>query len=526
MGLRESVFLRMMRERARLARAAAAERKPQLLLESLFPEQQGVILDPCRYKVILCPRRAGKSYCLAAYILYVCLTVPNANVMFIAQTRDRAKDILWEIIKKLNKRFGLGLRYSEVYLSGRLPNGSKFRLSGCETKADVEKYRGEAYHLVLLDECASHSAELIDTLLQRAIEPTLADHKGTLVLAGTPGHVLAGTFYKVSGDPAFEADEENKVTSRPYAEREMGRWVGVKFHWSFHAWSKKENRALEGLWEEAEARRLRNGWSEQHPIFVREDLGRWIADDSVLCYRFLVERNTWTPKAKGYLAVRSLPTRHQWQIVIGCDFGSGVTDKFACQAVAFSDTHPNIYHVYEYVADRKMSITEMAKTVVAAASGLEEMGFEVVDFIADLDHLADAIQKQFLEEFNIFLEKAEKKNKRDFIELVNSDLVEQRCFVMAESNLSRQMQILAWDETQIKEKSGQRNDAADAFLYTWRKCRHRFFEDPKDAPKPGTLEFETAREDEEVRHLVEYEERQKFPQAFDDNPGDQSEWRW
>lgn len=524
MTIRHDVFLDIMRERVAKTRTGVAMTKAEMLRGRLFKQQDWFIHDPHRFKVLLCPRRSGKSYALAAYILLVCLRVPRANCMFIAQTRDRAKDILWEIIKRQNAELELGIKFSEVYLSGRFPNGSRFRLSGCETKADVEKYRGEAYHVVLLDECGSHSPELLDLLLSAAIEPTLADHKGTLVLAGTPGHILAGPFYRISGDPAFEV-EKGKSMSRPFVDREDPRWKSTKWHWSFHGWGKKENVTLPHLWDEAQQRRERNNWTEQHPTYIREDIGRWIADDSTLCYRFLAERNTWKAQP-GFMAVKGLPPRHTWKCVLGCDLGSGRFDKFALEVVAYSDTHPNIYHVYEFVATDLMSPNDMAREILKAQVGLEEMGLEIEYMVGDLDQLGESIQKQWRDEFGIVVQKAVKKDKRDHIELLNGDLVEGRSFILDGSTLSKQMTSLAWDDTGIKEKSGQRNDAADAFVYTWRRCRHRFFETPAAALIPGTTEYNIARENAEVAKLSEFEERQRHPERFTDNPGDEAEWRW
>lgn len=521
MSLSRDLFLTVMREKLASERSVAGVVKAQMLLERLIPEQRDLVADPARFKVVLCPRRAGKSWALAAYLLITCLTVPRANCLFIAQTRERAKDILWEIIKLINKELGLGIRFSEVYLSGRLPGGAKFRLSGCETRADIEKYRGEAYHLVLLDECASHSPELLEALISRALEPALADHKGTLLLAGTPGHVLSGPFYKWTGDPAFEV-RQGACTSRPYAEREHQRWRGIKWSYSFHGWSKQANTTLPHLWQEALDRKERNGWTDQHPVFVREDLGRWMADDSVLCYRFLTERNTWKPSWPGLDgALRSLPKGHQWKLVMGVDFGGGRTDKTAIEVAAYADSHSDVFHVYEFVATGVMSPTEIAEEVKRVSTV-----YELDYLVADFDSLGEAIAKQFRLEHGLFPEASKKKDKRDFIELMNGDLVEKRAWVIEGSVLARQMATLAWDETGIKEKSGQRNDAADAFVYTWRKCRHRFFEAKKHEPPKGSPEHFKKVEDEEIARLEDWENRKRFPSLYNDNPGDDVEWRW
>ncbi len=485
----------------------------QRLRQRLFHQQISVVDDPERHKALLCPRRAGKSYALAVYMLIVGLEKPHANIVFIARTRDKAKDILWDTaqtsLKKLNKDFEIGADFSEVHTALRLPNGSRIRLRGCETMADVEQFRGEPFHLVVIDESASFTPGVLDHLLKRAIEPTLGDFLGTVVLAGTPGPFLAGPFYRATGDKAFEV-KNGRCISRPHALRDQQPWDHVEFSWSFHHWSRSANVAIKHL--DAEAVRIRelNGWTEQNPIFLREYIGRWIPDDANLVYRFHPERNIWVPGEKTKNNPFGLPPGN-WRHGMGMDFGT--KDPFALTVMSWSDNKPDLYQSYEFTATGFLP-GDFAREI-QRVRGLAEIEWMVGDF----GPFGDLLQQQMQAEYGLNIEKALKRDKRDNIELLNGDFADGRCFLLADSQAARQMLHLSWDHTGLKEHLSReiRNDAADAVVYTRRRALHHFFEAEEPKPIEGTPAYDLA---------VERAEAEAYIASFTKQTSDEGDGQW
>lgn len=451
----------------------------------LHPKQFAFCLDRERHKSLLCPRRSGKTYCLAIYMYMVALATGNANIVFIARTRDKAKEILWEMLKVINKDFEAGSQFSEVHTGLRLPNGSRIRLRGCETLIDVEQYRGEPFHLVVIDEAASFSPGVLRHLIDRGIEPTLGDYLGTLVLSGTPGAVLTGPFYDSTSDAAFEIDSDNVATSRPYDQRDDEKWAGVEFGWSFHTWTRKDNLALPHLWSEAERIRKLNRWSEQNPVWLREYIGRWVADDSNLVYKLDPEKNVWKPGKITESNPFGLPGDHQWIYVLGMDFGT--KEPFALQLMAYSNTCPDLYHCWEYVK------TGLLPPGFAAAIERISTIVPIERMVGDFGPFGDMLQLTMQMEYGYFIEKAIKKDKRDHIELLNGDFHAGRCFILDGSEALKQMLSLSWDDTGLKERLSReiRNDAADGVAYAWRLVYHHYSEAKTGKSKPdrGTPEY-------------------------------------
>ncbi len=495
----------------------------QRLRQRLFSQQINVVDDPERHKALLCPRRAGKSYALAVYMLIIGLEKPHANIVFIARTRDKAKDILWDTaqtsLKKLNKDFEIGAEFSEVHTSLRLPNGSRIRLRGCETLADVEQFRGEPFHLVVIDESASFTPGVLDHLLKRAIEPTLGDFLGSVVLAGTPGPFLAGPFYRATGDKAFEI-KDGRCISRPYSLRDQAPWDQVDFSWSFHHWSRAANITIKHL--DAESVRIRelNGWTEQNPIFLREYIGRWVPDDANLVYRFHPERNIWIPGEKTKENPFGMPIGIQWRYGMGMDFGT--KDPFALTVMAWSDHRPELYQAYEFT-QTGMLPGDFAREI----KRVREYAY-VEWMVGDFGPFGDLLQIQMQAEFGLNIEKAAKRDKRDNIELLNGDFVDGRCFLLADGQAARQMLHLSWDHTGLKEHLSReiRNDAADSVVYTRRRALHHFFEPEPEKLVVGTPEFEIANEKAEAEAYLQSIAKQNSSEGDDQwpvNDGDQDE---
>jgi hypothetical protein len=100
------------------------------------------------------------------------------NVLYMAPTRQQAKDILWTELKRISKGY-LSDTPLETELKLTYVTGSTIRLMGAEA---YDRARGIGYDLVCLDEFADIAPEAWVEVLR----PALADRQGRAVFAGTP----------------------------------------------------------------------------------------------------------------------------------------------------------------------------------------------------------------------------------------------------------------------------------------------------------------------------------------------------
>lgn len=481
-------------DRARLAASSTDDwiEKERLLLESLHPHQRSFVIDPGRRIAALVARRAGKTTGGRARFVRRMLRQKKAQCVYIALTRPHAEELMWAPLKDLAEQLGLEATFNETKMKMTLRrNGAELQLVGADDKREIEKLRGRKFHEAGIDEGASHPRSLLESLILRILGPALADFRGPLWIVGTPGHVLSGTFY--------DATRPGSDISRLYADRDLPEFRDWQ-RWSKHAWSLEDNTAQPQLWEEALREKEANNWSDENPIWRREYIGLWAADDTEYVYRFRSHTddgkpwNIWTPEAKTKENPFGLPGKHRWSYVYGIDFGSGGTkrepgeaikkgDPFALQILAFSETTPELYQAYEYVSPTRLHVTAVAKLV----ERLIEITGHPDGIVGDIAGSGGMILDELRDVHGIPIEAAEKKSKNDAIELLNSDLVDGLFKALPGSAFVEQAQHLQWDETGLKENKGQRNDALDATIYARRKARHQFARDPDpEPPIPGT----------------------------------------
>lgn len=459
------------------------QRQRQRLRADLFPQQLALMDDPWRFKAVLCSRRAGKSFTAQAMLLDRALAKPGAACVFITMTRGKAKRLLWSILHKQNNKLDLGIQFNHAELTATFPNGSIITLAGAETAADIEKFRGEAFDLVVVDECKSFPTSLLDEMLADVLSPALADHLGTLVMMGTPGAILTGTFFQATGPEACQVstvDGVRKALSRRYDDRNDPRLAGVEFGWSLHSWSTKDNVKKPHIWQEALNNKLRAGWSDEDPTWLREWMGQWVADNSAFVLRYTSERNAWTPNPE-WADTHGLDPQHEWHFVLGMDLG--YDDDFDIEVFAWAPTVEAMYHVAGFNAPR-LEVKDIALKVVELQ---EQFGtFDVM--VGDRGGLGKMILATLDSQYGLFIEAADKQEKRDYIELLNSDLVNRKLFFLSGSNLETQALTAQWDETGKKVDDSTPDHAIDASLYVWRYCYHHFAKQRMRMPEQGTPE--------------------------------------
>lgn len=423
----------------------------------------------------------------------------RAQCLFIATTRQQAEELMWTPLKDLVERLGIDAKFNETKLRMTFRrNGSTLRLVGADDKREIEKLRGIPHHEVGIDESASHPAQLLEHLLFRILGPRMGDFNGVIWTIGTPGHIMAGPFY--------DATRPGTELGRLYSERDLPEYADWK-KWSLHKWSLRENTTDKGrkLWAEALIEKEANGWSDDHPVWRREFLGEWAADDTERVYKFRrhlddgLPWNIWTPGEKTKDNPFGLPKDHDWEFVYGLDMGH--SDPFALQILAYSDTCRYLYQVYEFVK-KGMYVREIAQLMIGEAldhdnlGGLFYMTGYPVGIVADTAGLGGAILDELRTVYGITAEKAEKKHKHDAVELLNGDLVDGLIKILSGSKLEEEWLHLQWAVGEfgvMKENKAQSNHSSDAFLYARRKALHLFGNEDNRRIKTEQAEKEAAR---------------------------------
>jgi hypothetical protein len=427
------------------------------LLNSLFAEQKQFITSSARRKAAICSRRAGKTYAAAVYLLCTAQKYPGCLSAYLATSRTSAKRILWHDLLELNAKYNLSIEFNHTDLIAVLPNKSRIWLSGASDTSEIEKFRGSKYKLVILDESASFGS-YIEQLVDEVFEPALIDQRGTMVLIGTPVAACKGKFYDVTTD-------EN-----------LG--------WETHHWTLLNNPHIPHAQEYLESMCKERNWDADNPIYQREWLGRWVRNSDSMVYKYDPLKNGWD---------KVLPSGLMY--VMGVDFG--YEDASAFVIGAFTPKKPYFY-IIETFKQSQMIPTEIANKIKHFMDK-----YKLYKIVVDTGGLGKSLAEEFRQRHSLPVDPAEKKNKYEYIELMNDDFLGGFIKVDPKDEITDEWSLLQWDDEHDKEDERFENHLTDACLYAWRESRHFTHVPEPDKPKFGTDAYWEA---EERKMLVQAEE--------------------
>jgi hypothetical protein len=482
---------------------------------SLFPQQLAVIEDPSKNKSGICPRRSGKSWCAMSYASIVCLSKKNARVVIVTLTLKSAKNIYWFEIKDYVRQFGLGNEVDFFVNELRIdfPHGSKIMMIGAESKAQIEKLRGGKYDLVIIDEAKSYPPAVLSELIDDVVEPALMDRDGTMLMIGTPGNILSGPFFE-STFPGHK-DESGHLTSRTYANPES-YWQSHPedddWEWSRHEWTLQDNITTPHSWARALKRKKKKRWTDDTPTWQREYLGRWIASELAYVYAYASlmhsdpDKVCWEPDFENGNQF-GLPVDEEWHYILGLDLGW--EDDFAAVLGAYNPHDGILYHVWEY-KDNHQDVDAVAMHILRA---IDAAGGSVDKIVGDAGGLGKMVIETLNKRHGLNIEPAEKREKNDFIELLNTDYHSGRVKVQKGSDLSLENQALQWDlgesskkllarTGRLKEHPSCPNHLCDAWLYLWRFSYHYWMNDRPDHHAEGSNEWNQEYQRQSMAALV------------------------
>lgn len=440
-----ALFLELMRR----AEAEAQAKQVPPWVEALSYHQRQFISSAAKRRVALCSRRAGKSHVIAVWLLLGGMEAPNAESVYVAQSRALARKIIWSALQQIDREFNIGLHFGEVdsQLTVTLPNGHKIWCAGCKDAGEIDKFRGPYYKRVVIDEAQSYGPWLKE-LVDEVFEPALLDLNGDLALTGTPCPIPAGLFYEAStGDGPVEKWDTHSWTcvQNPYIQRASDEVTSEMLEDPDH----KNPGAVEYL----EKKLKDNNWSEEHPTFMREWLGLWIKDVGALVYPYDSKKNVYW----------NLPAMDgEWRTAIGIDVG--FHDSTAWVIAKYRTDLPAIY-ICDVIKENKT-----IPSYVAIRTQQLMAEYDTRECVIDSGGLGKGYQMEMAERYGVFADNAEKTKKRAFQESVKGELLSGniKFHPQKAQALLDEMRVLQWNEKKDKESDAFDNHCCDALLYVYR----------------------------------------------------------
>lgn len=422
---------------------------PPDVLDSNFSKQKDFILDPARLKALWCTRRSAKSYTAGLYMVDEALKNPGKNFLFIALTRLSAKKIIWkDVLKVINRKHKLNIRFNETELTATFPNGSVIWVTGVDADEDeMNKLLGGKYRLICLDESSLYTIN-VRNLIYGVLKPAVADDRGTICMMGTSSNFTRGLFYDIT------------------VNKEAG--------WKLYQWTAHDNPYIAKQWQEEldEIDRERPLFKET-PLYKQWYLNQWVVDTDKLVYKYNPERNSFNSQP-----AKLSPAG--WTYILGVD--TGWEDDNAFVLSAFHENDPSLYIIKTFNKPH-MTFDQVVEKIK-----------EFMDdaYMAPAKVIIDGANKQGVESMrqrsSIPFEYADKTGKVDFIEMLNADLVQAKIKINVKCTaLVDELMGLVWktdgDKIVIpkKEHPALSNHLCDAFLYAWRNGYH--YQSSKQEPK-------------------------------------------
>lgn len=160
--------------------------------------QLAYMVSLARWIMLMCSRRAGKTFGIAGRYAKRSTAKPNGNRAYIALTKDQARSIMWEPIwKPLCSKWNLcgPDAHNETRMVTTFGNGSVVRFTGSDDIKHIATELGAALDEATIDESQDQPPHVLKTLADKILPPALGDRRGTLCISGVIPDVRVGYFW-------------------------------------------------------------------------------------------------------------------------------------------------------------------------------------------------------------------------------------------------------------------------------------------------------------------------------------------
>ncbi len=445
---------------------------------------------------ILAGRRGGKTVVAGAKLLLGALQHPRSLSVYLALSRDSARDIMWPEIVAWGERLNIPSEcFNETTMRIRLPNGSRIVITGTDDMKTIERWRGTKIAGAIVDECGSQPDSILTMIITSILRPATIDLQGYIWCIGTPGFVGSGYWWdltnpeRVSQVPLFSDWNMLSNPHIPHAANELREIL------AFEGWRAPPDICiLLGLpiqYDESKCKHhhvleRHNADCEILPAtatFVREYLGRWCIDLGELVY----------PYSDALCGIDDLPLRNaagtvldsnNWRFVIGVDVG--VVDDTAIAILA-----ANVHDVRDFVV-----ATEKHKAMLtnALADRLRHLRvlYKGAPIIIDSGGMGKYHATDVQERYGIGVIAAEKQEKASNIRIFRDRMLSSRVAILrGECNdaIRDEYTRIAWDKNKLLPSKASTDHAADAVLYAWRYLKNYVARDKLELPPQGSAEW-------------------------------------
>ena len=417
-----------------------------------FAPQTAFVNDTQQFLAAQCSRRAGKSNGLALRFFLTMERHPKSKCIYLALTRDSAKDIMWNVLKELDDKYKLDCAFAESKLTVTHPNGAQLTLYGADQKNFIRRLKGQKSPGIGVDEAQDFGTHL-ESLLNDVLTPMMVDYADSwLAVTGTPGPVPQGYFFDITHQG--------------------------KYKYSVHKWTLLENPYLSKPQEFLDGLIERYQWEPNHPTLLREWRNNWVLDVESLWIRYKADKNHY----------ETLPPHvKKWNHILGIDIGYRDADALAI--LAWSEECPDTYLVEELVTP-KQDITSLLEQIQ-----MMQKTYEPHKTVIDQGGLGLKIAEEMRRRHGVNVEAADKKLKSENVGVLNDDLRIGKFKAKKDSRFAQDSYLVQidWDKTtpdKIVVKKEPHSDIIDAVLYAHKES-YGFTHKPPEPPKPkwGTKEW-------------------------------------
>jgi len=421
------------------------ERVIEAMRAELTPHFQEAWDDPRKRQAHLTGKRMGKSEYGGRRLFRGAALNPKSVNPYIGPTAKAARLRMWPLIKRIAEAHFPTAKVNESMMTVTLDTGGVVVVGGCDHINKIGDWYGMPFAEALVDECGTFGPYLPD-LIEDGLKPSMMDFDGFLTLAGNPGLVPLGYWYGLTGPsrtatiPLYIGDARDNPHVKAAA---------------FFASTLEEN-----------------GWTEDHPTFLRMYLGKWAWDPSAFCFPYKAERNSipWLPERS---LAGGILNRWQWRFVIASDVaGLGIT-SIVVIAVHPGDPRDFSWSSEVHSAWLPEQLVTRVETIKADTSHKFDMSKAVL--IVDTGGLGSVHNVHLTRKAgHLFHESADKADKKSWVRTLHDDTLSGRHQWVEGQNQPAidEMAVLEWDEKHQLWEEGPSDHVMDATGYGKRRAHH------------------------------------------------------